>query len=456
MSWRGQGGRRAKGRRGDQDPELDSTAWLAELEQEAAQADDDEEDDWADTLRGRRSRAAPDPPAAAPPPPPQQWSEPSWAPPPDPAPQAPASDDQLFGTEPAAAGPDPWSTEPAYQEPPPASALAPDPVAAPDPDWSAWRPATADAFGEPSPAAPEAGGGGFAEPGPAAGAEPGWSGSGDEPGDGAWRSAGMDTPTGTWEPVEPVEPVGREPDYPALFGELYRRSAAQQDPIWEAPPAADPLPDPANTDPPASSWPFEETTQSWEPSDRSFIWPADELPSTPAEWDQPTPSWMDDPPPAAPPPPAAHSQPPAPPRPGPVAPAGPPPADWAAAIPTDVPAARRAADPTAASRLWQPDDGVDAEPAVPLGPGSRGPAARRSAPAPTEDLGQVWPPAPAEDPAEVRRATPSEGRRGRPSGERGARAWPRIVAVISWIVLVMVVCWFYVFPWLERVLPENF
>jgi hypothetical protein len=30
------------------------------------------------------------------------------------------------------------------------------------------------------------------------------------------------------------------------------------------------------------------------------------------------------------------------------------------------------------------------------------------------------------------------------------------VAVISWIVLLMVVCWFYVFPWLERVLPENF
>jgi hypothetical protein len=51
---------------------------------------------------------------------------------------------------------------------------------------------------------------------------------------------------------------------------------------------------------------------------------------------------------------------------------------------------------------------------------------------------------------------PRERRRNRPAGERQARAWPRIVAVISWIVLVMVVCWFYVFPWLERVLPENF
>jgi hypothetical protein len=44
----------------------------------------------------------------------------------------------------------------------------------------------------------------------------------------------------------------------------------------------------------------------------------------------------------------------------------------------------------------------------------------------------------------------------REGGDRQARAWPRVVAVISWIVLVMVLCWYYVFPWLERVLPENF
>ena len=49
-----------------------------------------------------------------------------------------------------------------------------------------------------------------------------------------------------------------------------------------------------------------------------------------------------------------------------------------------------------------------------------------------------------------------KGRRNRPAGERQARAWPRVVAVISWIVLLMVLCWYYVFPWLERVLPENF
>jgi hypothetical protein len=34
--------------------------------------------------------------------------------------------------------------------------------------------------------------------------------------------------------------------------------------------------------------------------------------------------------------------------------------------------------------------------------------------------------------------------------------WPRVVALISWIILLMVICWFYVFPWLEKILPENF
>ena len=71
MAWRGQGGgKRAKGRRGDQDPELDNTAWLAELESEAAAQADDDEEDWASTLRGRRSPAPTSPPPA----------DPGWAP----------------------------------------------------------------------------------------------------------------------------------------------------------------------------------------------------------------------------------------------------------------------------------------------------------------------------------------------------------------------------------------
>jgi hypothetical protein len=59
---------------------------------------------------------------------------------------------------------------------------------------------------------------------------------------------------------------------------------------------------------------------------------------------------------------------------------------------------------------------------------------------------------------------PGEARRVQPSGDYsaawrdpgGRSSWPRVVALISWIILLMVVCWFYVFPWLERILPENF
>ena len=532
MSWRGQGGKRAKGRRGDQDPELDNTAWLAELEREAAQADDDE-DDWASTLRGRRS---PTPPPAAPQPP----SDPGWAPPADQRDlEAGAGPGYAPGSSGGSGG---WAADPGPR----------DTTAASDPDWS-WRPPAGDAFGGPARTDPDPGwdrygeaahpgpvADGFADPGQDAAAVSGWGGSqadlGDwsdqgsgaelrEPGDprgggdfgrpggddpaGGWRSAGVDTPTGAWDPVEPV---GREPDYPALFGELYRRSAAQQDPIWEAPPAAEPMPEPGSPDPPAPAWPFEETTQSWEPSDRSFVWPSDELPSTQAEWDRPgSASWLDEPQPgqtAAWPGPGSRAWEEPTPRAGPPAgqQMGPPPDDWASAIPTDVPAAERAADPSA-TQVWRPDE-AEAEPGVPLRPGSRRTSETPGAPADgPPGAATAWPPgappgtapgtpgatggaprrrprqAPAgatdrsdagartaprpgrgaselaDDPGAVRRQAPvdtGKARRNRPAGERQARAWPRVVAVISWIVLVMVLCWYYVFPWLERVLPENF
>jgi hypothetical protein len=168
------------------------------------------------------------------------------------------------------------------------------------------------------------------------------------------------------------------------------------------------------------------------------------------------------------------------------APTGPPPDDWAAAIPTDVPAARRAADPS--TRMWRPDEPLEAEPGVPLGPGpgprppaaGEGPAARTTrlqaaagegtaarsadpwAEAAQDPVARTFGARAAdravplfEEPDDEPDEEPRQGRRDRQGGRR-ARAWPRIVAVISWIVLVMVVCWFYVFPWLERVLPENF
>jgi hypothetical protein len=484
MSWRGQGGKRAKGRRGEQDPELDNTAWLAELEREAAQADDDE-DDWASTLRGRRSSVpppGPDPPPAG---------EPSWAP--DPGPP----DRRFLGMDPEPPTPSSWSAEPTPQDPPPTPQT-------PGSDWSSWRPTDPGAYGGPPPARAEY------DPVPEAGSDTGWG----DPADGGWQPAGADTPTGAWSPgppptgdplgpapVDPLDPPGRdplahdpldqpghEPDYPALFGELYRRSASQQDPIWEAPPASEPLPDSRPPEPPPGAWPFEETTQSWEPSDRSFVWPSDELPATPAdtsaEWERSSAAPWDDPVPQAPPPP------PAPPldetaawtspwatRPGegngmaaPPAATGPPPDDWAAAIPTDVPAARRAADPSA-TRIWQPD--ADAEPGVPLGPAGADPAAwapRSRASDYEPRAAGAWAPSGADEDlttgSRAGRASPAaaeeadepwpEERGRRQPGERRARAWPRVVAIIAWIVLLMVFCWYYVFPWLEGILPENF
>ncbi len=59
----------------------------------------------------------------------------------------------------------------------------------------------------------------------------------------------------------------------------------------------------------------------------------------------------------------------------------------------------------------------------------------------------------------VRPRGPGEGARpvDADGGHISARArWPRVIALISWIILLMVLCWFYVFPFLERILPENF
>jgi hypothetical protein len=400
MSWRG--GRRAKGRRGgDQDPGADSSAWLAELEQEAAAADDDEED-WADKLRGRRTGDL-----GAPPPGPPLGSavDPAWSPPP---------------AEP------PWSAEP-----PPPARPAPDPRPAPDyrllgmepddrrpaSDWDVdWG--TQDPLARPS-------------------EEQDWSSWGDDQGGSAWWTpTPEERPVGGWSGVEPS---GREPDYPALFGELNRRHPpsdlddrrwAQAEPELRAEPEAPPAPTP---EPAGNGWPFEETTQSWEPSDRSFVWPSQELPPATNGWDTPSPSWLDEPWTPGPVPPPA-----------PVPPPGPVPSDqWDAGQ-----AGAGAIDADPATRRWRPDDLVEAEPLGPLG---TAPPAPGYAPAP-----DGWEPAPPETP-EGRRAHPPEGRRRvRQLDDRPRKSWPRVVAVISWIVLLMVVCWFYVFPWLERVLPENF
>jgi hypothetical protein len=205
MAWRGQGGKRAKGRRGGgQDPEQENSAWLAELEREAAQAGDDE-DDWASTLRGRRA-SGPSPPAPP-------TSEPSWAPTPDLSPPPPSGPD-LFDPDPGDAGTSPWSADPPPRDPSPA----------PDPDWSSWRAPAADPYEAPR--------------------SHDWGPQGSDPGEG-WQPAGVDTPTGVWSPVgsEPdyPPPTARERDYPApAGGEPAYPGPVGQEPDYTTPTSREP------------------------------------------------------------------------------------------------------------------------------------------------------------------------------------------------------------------------
>jgi hypothetical protein len=437
MSWRGQG-RRARGRRGDPEHDTDNTAWLEELERAAAEPDDHEEE-WASKLRRRRSQdpgpawpATPQPPA--PPEPPRSAPAPGPPSPPlnhdlspypplggeqlDPPPPAPEPyrepDYRLLGMEPESRhATSDWDTG-GWTDPDPAPRSTGEPAA----DWLDW--------------APNGPGRGSVDDDPGAGGP--WNGSSvDQDPGGDWRPAGSDTPTGAWSPGEPT---GREPDYPALFGELNRRRRPDPDPLWDSPPAAPPDTEPGSFEPPAPAWPFEETTQTWEPSDRSFIWPAEELPTTTSDWEPSTSSWLDEPTPQPSTPPPTWSGAPAgsaaPAAPGAPAPLPPDDYDWAAGIHSGVaPVARgTGVEDDQATRMWQPDEVVEAEPAVPLAAAGQPPARHR---------------------VELAEAAPEWELEERPR-----RSWPKAVAIISWIVLLMVVCWFYVFPWLEGVLPENF
>jgi hypothetical protein len=476
MSWRGQG-RRARGRRGDPEHDTDNTAWLEELERAAAEPDDQEEE-WASKLRRRRPQdpgpvwpATPQPPP--PPEPPRSAPAPEPPSPPldhdlgpypplggeqlDPPPPAPEPyrepDYRLLGMEPESRhAPSDWDAG-GWTAPDPSPRSTGEPAA----DWLDWAPDgpgrgslgdSAEGSGEPhdGPAGRWSGPGPPDRAGePQGGApidyDPGdagpWNGSSvDQDLGGDWRPAGSDTPTGAWSPDEPT---GREPDYPALFGELNRRRRPDPDPLWDSPPAPEPYAEPGSFEPPAPAWPFEETTQTWEPSDRSFIWPAEELPATTGDWEPSTSSWLDEPTtqPTTPPPtwagtPAGNA---APVSPGAAPPLPPDDYDWAAGIHSGVPPVARetGVEGDHATRTWRPDEVVEAEPAVPLGAAGQPPTRQAS------DRIQL---AEAEPEWELE--------------ERPRRSWPKAVAIISWIVLLMVVCWFYVFPWLEGVLPENF
>src|SRR6266540_4366780 len=157
MSWRGQGGKRARGRRGDQDSDLDNTAWLEELEK-AATEQDDEEDEWASKLRRRRSQD-PEPPAPRAPDPPGRAPE---------LPRAPVAHDLSpyppLGSEPAAPPPPPSSPGPGPTREPDYRLLGMEPdTRRPggdwDADWDAGTPARGGAVADwttrdPSPPSP--------------------------------------------------------------------------------------------------------------------------------------------------------------------------------------------------------------------------------------------------------------------------------------------------------------
>jgi hypothetical protein len=260
----------------------------------------------------------------------------------------------------------------------------------------------------------------------------------------AWRFGSEAGAGGAWPAGPPAQ------DAASIYGDLEGRSRRDPDAPWNAAPAAG-----SEQAAGAAAWPFEDTSQSWEPSDRSWIWPAEELPPVTGNWEPPP--WRDEP---------AWTPPPAPEPwevPGP---------SWTAAGPlADEPAAPAwSADP-------EPLRPVEQDPMVPFHPAEQEPPLR---PADWDPMGGAWSPAPApgygtggagateapgwddqggtrmEDPGGPQeRVDAGRGRRERQTEER-RRSWPRVVAILSWIVLLMVVCWFYVFPWLERVLPSNF
>jgi len=97
------------------------------------------------------------------------------------------------------------------------------------------------------------------------------------------------------------------------------------------------------------------------------------------------------------------------------------------------------------------------------------------APRPARDLSGVrpaprWNPAgqPGTDVAPRRRGAaapvrPSRAERlraqqgqARVRGKRARRAWPRRLVLVGVILAAMAVCWFWIFPWLESVLPTDF
>jgi hypothetical protein len=334
-----------------------------------------------------------------------------------------------------------------------------------------------------------------------------------EPG---YRAGTYQAPPAAWDPGVPSyqRPPAADPQPSRPSWEVDDPASGA------APPAAEPQPwdTAAGSEQWSGNWPFEETTQSWEANDESWRWPTQEVPSSTGSWDVDPAAWGDrwgsgQGQPAAPGGSTAGDyqaggyQASSDPRP---VPNGYPAADSFAAAngystngypgPTEVAGYGR----TGPGGSSGPTEAGPPQAAGPAAAGYGAAATDSAAPAPqawSAEARSAWygeeaprgyqqPSSSTEFPgvlegdeqvvrlgrsadepdgggwgtADSSRIHPGrstrtgEARRFQPAGEHRPThpSWPRVVALISWIILLMVVCWFYVFPWLEQILPENF
>lgn len=89
-------------------------------------------------------------------------------------------------------------------------------------------------------------------------------------------------------------------------------------------------------------------------------------------------------------------------------------------------------------------------------PGATGGWSRQAVAAPT-----AWPQVPGRAAADTGqlggRVTPSRAsRHSRQAAAQRGQAWQKRLTIAGVYLVAMVICWFYVFPWLERILPSEF
>jgi hypothetical protein len=488
-------GRRARRRPSRPDPSEETAVWLAELEQLADRDHRADDEEWARTLRSRRSGMTGEYPAQ-----PQQ-------PPPPPPYDHPSSNSPGFDDQPAPTRQE-WPPAPPAQPPSPADfgwlnpPLSPAPLHPLGDPGGGFGSDPSNGFGSGVP-------GGDPPPPSATGSGMDWNawdqGSGTQaapghspaPWDAGYGQAAYgDTgslpaqappPTEPWQPgYQAQEPSSPWPA-PSSTGQFPAASTGpgsgtgqfpavppappRQPEPWEPAPSPPPPPEPEPWAGATAGWSATEPARAPEPPrEQPPRWPDDGLTADTGAWRPDPGRWTDQPwnPPRYPP------QAPTPTAGSPVGAAAPT-ADSHPTLPVTRLQPPPFAEPPVARRTPpRAAPGADDEQVVALGGYRPGTPAGDPMPPPTEER---WRPPQAPSRASPP-PSPSWRRGGRPGagfvdddeaaafgryagpggrGRGGGRpAWPRIIALASWIILLMVLCWFYVFPWLEHVLPANF